>query len=95
MQWRMILGIIRRTDMKKILSDFRIAKHQKTEEGRMYLRYNEVVGGDLIGLCAPSGTPRGVDERGGRIKVYEECIQKGITWEELIGYDPCPQGAVI
>ena len=32
--------------------------------------------------------PSCVEARGGVIKVYQECIKKGIPWEELCGWDP-------
>ncbi len=60
----------------------------ETEEGRKYLEYNEKVGGEPIGLIVPFGFPHGVEEMGGVIAVYEECIKCGITWEELLEYAP-------
>ena len=60
---------------------------QQTEEGKMYLRYHEVTKGEPLGMMIPFGYPDGVEERGGVIKVYEECIKKGVTWEELLGYN--------
>ena len=66
----------------------------ETEEGRKYLEYNDKVGGEPIGMMVPFGYPEGVEEKGGVIAVYEECIQKGVTWEELLGYNP-PEDAII
>ena len=60
----------------------------ETEEGRKYLEYNDKVGGEPIGLIVPFGYPEGVEEMGGVIAVYEECIKQGITWEELLKYNP-------
>lgn len=65
-----------------------------TEEGRKYLEYNDKVGGEPIGLIVPFGYPEGVEEMGGVIAVYDECIKKGITWEELLDYHP-PEDAEI
>ena len=65
-----------------------------TEEGRKYLEYNDKVGGEPIGLMVPFGYPEGVEEMGGVIAVYEECIKQGITWEELLGYHP-PEDVIL
>ena len=67
---------------------------KETEEGRKYLEYNDKVGGEPIGLMVPFGHPEGVEEMGGVIAVYEECIKQGITWEELLDYHP-PEDAII
>ena len=66
----------------------------ETEEGRKYLEYNDRVGGDPIGLMVPFGYPAGVVEMGDEIAVYEECIKRGITWEDLLDFNP-PEDAVI
>lgn len=66
----------------------------QTEEGRKYLEYNDKVGGEPIGLMVPFGYPEGVEEMGGVIAVYEECIKHGKTWEDLLGYHP-PEGAIL
>ena len=66
----------------------------ETEEGRKYLEYNDKVGGEPIGLMVPFGYPEGVEEMGGVIAVYEECIKQGITWEDLLDYHP-PEDAMI
>lgn len=57
-------------------------------EGRKYLEYNDKVGGEPIGLMVPIGYPNGVAERGGVIAVYDECIHRGVTWEELLNFFP-------
>lgn len=67
---------------------------KETEEGRKYLEYNDKVGGEPIGLIVPFGYPEGVEEMGGVIAVYEECIKQGKTWEELLEYNP-PKDAII
>lgn len=68
---------------------------QAHEEGRAYLKYNDAVGGDIIGLMVPDGYPRGVEEMGGPIKVYEECIRRKITWEELLNFKAVPDDCVV
>ena len=57
-----------------------------TDEGKAYLKYNDEVGGEPIGLVVPFGYPDGVEEMGGVIKVYEECIRQQKPWEELLNY---------
>ena len=75
--------------MSKINYDTVDLKHfNETEEGRKYLEYNDKVGGEPIGLIIPFGYPDGVEEMGGVIAVYEECIKQGRTWEDLLGYHP-------
>lgn len=69
---------------KKQLKPLQIELYQETEEGRAYLEYNKKVGGEPIGLTVPYGYPKGVKEKGGVIEVYKECIEKGVTWEELL-----------
>ena len=66
----------------------------ETEEGRKYLEYNDKVGGEPIGLIVPFGYPEGVEEMGGVIAVYEHCIKRGITWEDLLDFHP-PKDAEI
>lgn len=70
---------------KKILKPSAVELYKMTEEGRAYLEYNEKVGGEPIGLTVPYGYPKGVEERGGVIAVYKECIEKSVSWEELLG----------
>lgn len=73
--------------MKAVLENWEIKRYEETEEGRAYLDYNEKVGGEPIGLTVPFGYPPGVEERGGVIAVYKECIEKGVPWEELLEYE--------
>lgn len=81
--------------MEKIqYEDWEVKLFKETEEGRKYLEYNDKVGGEPIGQMVPFGYPEGVDEKGGVIAVYEECIQKGVTWQELLDYNP-PEDAEI
>ena len=72
--------------MKIVYDDADIELFRETDEGRKYLEYNEKVGGDPIGLMIPIGYPAGVEEMGGVIAVYEECIRRGITWEDLLDF---------
>ena len=64
------------------------------EEGQKYLEYNDKVGGEPIGLIVPFGYPEGVEKMGGVIAVYDECIKRGITWEELLKFNP-PDDVII
>ena len=65
-----------------------IALFEMDEEGQKYLEYNDKVGGEPIGLIVPFGYPEGVEEMGGVIAVYDECIRQGITWEKLLNFNP-------
>ena len=81
--------------MPKVIHDSVDLKFlNETEEGRKYLEYNDIVGGEPIGLIVPFGYPPGVEEMGGEIAVYNVCIKRGITWEDLLDYHP-PKDAVI
>ena len=68
-------------------ADWEIKSFKESAEGRKYLEYNEKIGGEPIGFIVPFGYPDGVDEMGGVIAVYEKCIEKGVTWEELLEYN--------
>lgn len=80
--------------MKIQYEDWEIKSFEETEEGRKYLEYNDKVGGEPIGLIVPFGYPEGVEEMGGVVAVYEECIKQGVKWEDLLGYHP-PDDAII
>ena len=80
--------------MKVQYEDWEIRSFKETEEGRKYLEYNDKVGGEPIGLIVPFGYPEGVEEMGGVVAVYEECIKQGVKWEDLLGYHP-PDDAII
>ena len=69
---------------KRMLSDFEIKVLNMDDEGRKYLKYNDKVGGKPLGLTI--GMPDfKIEERfGGVIGLYDECIKRGITWEELL-----------
>lgn len=70
-------------------------KKLRLSQSEYFKIYKEVTGGkNPIGLTVPFGYPKGVKERGGVIEVYEECIRKGITWEELLNYK-MPEGVKI
>jgi hypothetical protein len=79
---------------RMVLDQSDIKFYKSSDEGKAYLRYNDAVGGEPIGLQIPTGYPEGVEEHGGVIKVYEECIEKGITWEKLLGVE-IPPDAII
>ena len=54
-----------------------------------FKRYQKATGGKkALGYTISMGLPDGVEERGGIGAVYDECIAKGITWEELLDYHP-------
>ena len=79
--------------MKKYKLDKVDIKHlSQSEEGRKYLEYHAKTGGEPLGLMIPFGYPHGVEERGGVIAVYDECIRLGMRWEELLDFHP-PQDA--
>lgn len=73
----------------------RTALLYENEEAKAYKKYNEEIGGEPIGLMMPSGYPKGVEEMGGPIKVYEECLRKNVTWETLLDYKELPSDVVI
>lgn len=61
----------------------------------LFKEYKKVTGGnDPLGLMIPFGYPEGVEEMGGVIAVYKECIKQGVTWEKLLKYSP-PDDAII
>ena len=79
---------------KRRLTAYDIARYSETEEGRKYLEYNEKVGGEPLRLMVPIGYPHGVEEMGGVIAVYEECIRQGVTWEKLLHFK-IPKGVIL
>ena len=65
------------------------------EMQKKFKEYKKATGGkEPIGLIVPFGYPEGVEEMGGPIAVYDECIKRGVTWEKLLGYNP-PEDAEI
>lgn len=78
-------GVIVGFNRKDTLTEEQRALYSDSEEGRAYIAYNHVIGGDRICLEVPVGYPEGVEKQGGTIAVYEKCIRQGITWEELLG----------
>ncbi len=71
--------------MKAKISAVQKELYSMTAEGKAYLEYNEKVGGEPIGLVMPYGYPDGVEEMGGPIAVYQECIKQKKTWQDLLG----------
>lgn len=71
--------------MKVELLAEQIELYMMDEEGRSYLEYNDKIGGEPLGLVVPYGYPDGVDDLGGVVAVYQECIKQNKTWEELLG----------
>ena len=58
-----------------------------TEEGRAYLQYNEVIGGDSFGFTVGMPVEADPELYGGIAGMYQECIRREITWEELLQWD--------
>lgn len=55
----------------------------------LFEEYKRVTGGEEpLGLMVPFGYPNGVEERGGVDAVYRECIEKKVTWEDLLNFHP-------
>lgn len=62
---------------------------------KLFKEYKKATGGkEPIGLIVPFGYPDGVIEKGGPENVYKECIEKKVTWEKLLDYNP-PEDARI
>lgn len=62
---------------------------------KLFREYKKATGGkEPLGLMVPFGYPDGVKERGGVEAVYRECIEKKVTWEDLLDFHP-PKGAKI
>ena len=75
--------------VRKIMNEFELLQEKFKE-------YKKATGGkEIIGLCIVGGYPPGVEEMGGPIAVYDECIKRGITWQELLDYHEPPEGIII
>lgn len=72
------------------LSKPQIELFNMDDEAKAYLKYNDLIGGEPIGLTVPFGYPDGVESIGGVVAVYDECIKQGKTWEELLNYEEPP-----
>ena len=85
-------GVIVGFTRKATLSSQEIQLYSLSAEGKAYIAYNKQIGGSMIGLEVPVGYPERVEELGGVVAVYEICIKRGITWEELLNcyyeYEP-------
>lgn len=67
--------------MKQVMSK------EEFESALLEEEYSRKIGGPPLHKGIPTGHyPPGVEEAGGPDTVYRECLKKGITWEELIGY---------
>ncbi len=77
-----LIGFNRKNTLTKV--DKQLLK--LSPEGKAYVEYNELIGGDNIGLNVPWGYPPRVraylDEGHTIEEIYRECIQRGISWEE-------------
>ena len=58
-----------------------------TEEGRAYLQYNEVIGGDPFGFTVGMPVEADPELYGGIAGMYQECIRREITWEEFLQWN--------
>lgn len=58
-----------------------------TEDGRAYLKYNEVIGGDPFGFIVGMPVEADPELYGGIAGMYKECIRREITWEELLQWN--------
>lgn len=58
-----------------------------TEDGRAYLQYNEVIGGDPFGFTVGMPLEADPEPYGGIAGMYRECIRREITWEELLQWN--------
>lgn len=56
----------------------------RTPEGRIYLEYNEKVGGEPWGEGI--GIPQYEEKYKTLVDMYRDCIRQNKTWEELLGY---------
>lgn len=87
-----LLGFVQRDTLNK--TDKEILS--KSPEGAAYVRYNELIGGERIGLSIPVGYPHEIQsyiDEGHTIKsIYELCIGAGITWYELFSLYPVNTG---
>ncbi len=84
-----------RTNVERYeIEDYILEDLLVTEEGKLFVEYNKLTGGDPIGLIVPFGYPKGVNEMGGVIPVYKKCIEQGSTWQELLNYKT-PEDAIV
>ena len=75
--------------MSKITYEpWEIEMFEETEEGKKYLEYNNQVGGEPLAPIVPFGYPDGFERYGSVVAVYDECIKREITWEELLEFNP-------
>ncbi len=73
--------------MKVKLDKFDIMLLEADPIGRVYLEYNDKVGGEPFNRSAVDSVD--IDKLyGGEIGLYHECIKQGKTWEELLGTKP-------
>ena len=70
-------------------------KKELKEFRRLTDIYIEKVGGEPLGIDIIRGWPAGVEEHGGPIAVYKECIEKGVKWETLLNYEYPPDNVII
>ena len=63
--------------------------YRGSEAGRAYLEYREKIGGDPFGYTTgmPVEAAELVEKLGGVDGLYRECVKRGLTWEELTGWN--------
>ena len=70
--------------MKVEYDDIDIKLFKSDPIGRVYLEYNDTVGGEPFNRCGVEGVD--IDKPyGGEIGLYHECIKQRKTWEDLLG----------
>lgn len=62
----------------------------------LFEEYKRVTGGESEIYCnVCDGFPKGINDIDDILFTYAECIEKKITWEELLGYKHPPEGAIV
>lgn len=91
---RSIIGFVRRDTLDKADKEIMSVN----PEGAAYVRYNELIGGERIGLSMPVGYPYEIQEYlegGGTLEgIYEGCVRAGITWYEMFSLYPVDRRVV-
>ena len=59
-------------------------EYDQVELMELIYQYEKEIGGDPMGLTVPYGWPDGVEEHGGPINVYKQCLKHGLTWREYL-----------
>lgn len=62
-------------------------EYDRKELFELIKRYSKEIGGDPMGLTVPFGWPEGVEEHGGPVEVYKQCLKHGLTWNEYLNIE--------